>query len=100
MMKFEAAEPMRSVKLRQALSIIGIEERDLIDIEQTHGKLQSLGEKQKAFIEKQIKDFLAAYGRRGRNLPDCPMRTEYILSRLSDRPNYYLWRNGNVKLKI
>jgi len=100
MMKFQGTEPMRSVKLRQALSIIGIEERDLIDIEQTHGKLQSLNEKQKAFIEKQLKDFLAAYGRRGRNLPDCLARTEYILSRLSDRPNYYLWRNGNIRLKI
>ncbi len=100
MMKFEGSEHLRCVKLRQALSAIGIEQVDLVDIERTHNKLQSLNEKQKAFIEKQIKDFLAAYGRRARNLSDSLTRTEFVLSRLSDRPVYYLWRNPNVKLKI
>lgn len=93
MMKFEAAEPMRSVKLKQALSVVGIEERDFVDIERTDGKLQNLKPKCKAFIEKEIKDFLQAYGRRGRGMADCAMRTEFILSKLSDRPVYYIWRN-------
>jgi hypothetical protein len=107
MMKFEGTEPSRCVKLRAALSAVGIELTDLVDIERTHSKLQGLnvpgtpnGEKAKSFIEKQIKDFLAAYGRRARNLPDCITRTEFILSRLSDRPVYYLWRNPDIKLKI
>jgi hypothetical protein len=100
MRKFEGNEPVRSVKFRQALSAIGIEQTDLIDIERTHSRLQSLNEKAKSFIEKQIKDFLAAYGRRARNLPDCLKRTEFFISRLSDRPVYYLWRNADVKLKI
>jgi hypothetical protein len=100
MMKFEAAESMRSVKLRQAMSVVGIEERDFVDIERTDGKLQNLRSKGKAFIEKEIAAFLAAYGRRGRNLPDCAARTEFILSKLSDRPVYYLWRNARIKLKI
>ena len=71
-----------------------------IDIERTHNKLQGLNEKAKSFIEKQITDFLAAYGRRARNLPACLKRTELLISRLSDRPVYYLWRNADVKLKI
>jgi hypothetical protein len=100
MMKFEAAEPMRCVKMREALSIVGIEDKDLIDIERTHGKLQLLKPKGKAFIEKEIAAFLAAYGRRSRNLPDSAVRTESILSKLSDRPVYYLWRNAGIKLKI
>ena len=100
MMKFEAGEPMRSVKLKQALSVVGIEEQDFVDIERTDGKLQNLKSKGKAFIEKEIAAFLAAYGRRGRNLPDCAARTEFILSKLSDRPVYYLWRNAEIKLKI
>jgi len=100
MLKFDAAEPMRSVKLKQALSVVGIEERDFVDIELTHGKLQALKPKGKEFIEKEIVSFLAAYGRRGRSLPDCEDRTEFILGKLADRPMYYLWRNADVKLKI
>ena len=100
MMKFEAAEQMRNVKLKQALSVVGIEERDFIDIERVHSKLQDLKPKGKAFIEKEIAAFLAAYGKKGRNLPDGQMRTEFVLSKLSDRPVYYLWRNADVKLKV
>jgi len=100
MMKFEGTEPTRSVKLRQALSVIGIETCDLVDIEATHNKLQSLGPKAKSFIDKQITDFLTAYGRSSRNLPDCLKRTELFISRLSDRPVYYLWRNANCDLKV
>jgi len=100
MMKFEGTEFVRSVKLRQALSVIGIESTDLVDIEKTHNKLQNLGEKTKSFIEKQITDFLAAYGRRARIMPHCPKRTEFLISRLSDRPIYYLWRNPCCDLKL
>jgi hypothetical protein len=100
MMKFEGPESSRCVKLRAALSAIGIEQIDLVDIEMTHSKLQSLDGKQKTFIEKQIIDFLAAYGRRAKIMPDCIARTEFVISRLTDRPVYYLWRNASVKLKI
>ena len=100
MMKFQGTEPARSVRLRNALSAVGVEQADLVDIERTHNKLQGLNEKAKSFIEKQITDFLAAYGRRARNLPACLKRTELLISRLSDRPVYYLWRNADVKLKI
>ncbi|MBU2596758.1 MAG: hypothetical protein KJ757_04265, partial [Planctomycetes bacterium] len=73
---------------------------DLVDIERTHSILQSLNEKQKAFIEKQIMYFLSAYGRRAKTLPDSFQRTEFFISRLSDRPVYYLWRNADCDLKI
>jgi hypothetical protein len=100
MMKFAGAEHSRSVKLRQALSAVGIEESDLVDIERTYDKLQSLKGKAKTFIEKQFADFLAAYGRRARNLTEGITRTEFILSKLSDRPLYYLWRNAKIPLSV
>lgn len=100
MMKFEGPRQTKNVKLLQALSVIGIEESDLVDIEKTHSRMTNLNGKVKSFIEKQVKDFLAAYGRRARNLPSGLARTEYIISKLSDRPIYYLWRNANVALKI
>ena len=100
MMKFEAPEPLRSVKLQAALSTIGIEQTDLVDIEKTHNKLQSLNRKAKCFIEKQITDFLAAYGKTARFMRDGLTRTEFFISRLSERPVYYLWRNTGCDLKI
>jgi hypothetical protein len=100
MMKFEAAESMRIAKMKQALSVVGVEEQDFVDIERVDARLQKLKPKGKAFIEKEIAVFLAAYGRRGRNLPECAARTEFILGKLSDRPVYYLWRNAEIKLKI
>jgi hypothetical protein len=100
MMKFEAAQSSRCVQLCQALSAVGIEQSDLVDIERTHSILQGLNDKAKCFIEKQITDFLTAYGRRAKLMPDCLRRTEFFISRLSDRPVYYLWRNAKLNLKV
>jgi hypothetical protein len=100
MMKFEGPEPLRCVKLQAALSTIGIEQTDLVDIEKTHNKLQSLNRKTKSFIEKQIIEFLTVYGRRARFMHNSLERTELFISRLSDRPVYYLWRNTACDLKI
>jgi len=100
MMKYEGSEPLRSVKLREALSVVGIDEDCLVDIELVHNKLQKLNARAKNFIENQIVNFLTTYGRRVRSLPDSTKRTEYIISRLSDRPVYYLWRNASVKFNI
>ncbi|PKL48749.1 MAG: hypothetical protein CVV39_03920 [Planctomycetes bacterium HGW-Planctomycetes-1] len=100
MMRYEAPQSPRCIQLAQALSAVGIEQSDLADIERTHNILHSLGGKQKAFIEKQITNFLTVYGRRVKNLPDSLKRTEFFISRLSDRPVYYLWRNADVELKI
>ena len=79
---------------------MGIEESCLVDIEGTHRRLENLNDKAKGFIEKQIVGFLGAYGRRARNLPSCLKRTEFFISRLSDRPVYYLWRNAKVDLRL
>ncbi|MFA5291613.1 MAG: hypothetical protein WC496_01115 [Phycisphaerae bacterium] len=100
MVKFQAAVSPRCVKLRQALSAVGVEESDLVDIERTQYLLRSLDTKAKRFIEKQITDFLTAYGRRAKTLPDSLQRTEFFISRLSARPVYYLWRNADCDLKI
>jgi hypothetical protein len=100
MMRYEAPQSARCIQLAQALSAVGIEQSDLVDMERTHNILHSLGGKQKMFIEKQITYFLTAYGRRIKNLPDSIRRTEFFISRLSDRPVYYLWRNAALSLKV
>jgi hypothetical protein len=100
MMKYEAPESSNCAKLRQALSIIGVEEADMVDIELVHSKLERLGVKAKEFIENQIVSFLSKFGRRIKNLPANIKRTEYLIGKLSDRPVYYLWRNAAIKLNI
>jgi len=100
MMKFKANEPLRSVKLKEALSAVGIEPIDLVDAERTQHKLENLNQKAKDFIEKQITNFLTAYGRRLKNTPNNLKRTQFVISRLSERPVYYLWRNAACDLKI
>lgn len=100
MMKFQAPELFRNVKLRQALSAVGIEETDLVDVELAQSKIQNLNPKAKYFIEKQIMEFLTVYGKGARFIKDSLVRTEFFISRLSDRPVYYLWRNPACELKL
>ncbi|MBN1787015.1 MAG: hypothetical protein JW806_01320 [Sedimentisphaerales bacterium] len=100
MTKFEGPIHPGNVKMLQALSVIGIEEDDLIDIEKTHSRINSVKGKVKDFIEKQIQEFFTVYGKRARTLPNGLTRTEYLISRLTDRPVYYLWRNAEINLKI
>jgi hypothetical protein len=83
--------------LTEALSRVGIETKHLIDANQVQRKLDELPSPQAEFIECQIKRFLQSYGRR-RNMPAGLERTRFILSRLTERPVYYIWFNPNLML--
>ena len=84
--------PERFAQLTEALSMIGIEEKDLIDPQKVQRKLTRLTHTETGFIECEIKRFLKGYGSR-RNMPPGLERTRYILSRLTARPVYYIWFN-------
>ena len=100
MMKFEAKPTGRCVKMAEVLGVLGIEGNDLVDTERVNAMIESLSGRQRAFLERNIGNFLAAYGRKGRKIRHCIERTEMILNKLSERPVYYLWRNGQCRLKI
>ena len=100
MMAFAGTLPARVVKLKQALEVVGITEDDYVDIELVDKKLSALTGREGDFIEAKIKQLLGAYGRRGRNMPPGMARTEMIVSKLGDRPVYYLWRNTKMKMRI
>ncbi len=100
MMKFDAPESAASVKLRQALSLAGIEGKDFVDVELIEEKLAQAGTRVGEFIEKHIADFMAGYGRRARAVTAGPQRTAMMIEKLGNRPVYYLWRNPNVKFII
>jgi len=95
MKAFTAKLPVRCVQLIEAFSTIGIEKKELIDAKQVQRKLNQLPAPDAEFIELQIKCFLQSYGKR-RNMPVGLERTRYILSKLTERPVYYIWFNPRL----
>ncbi len=92
-MKALTAEmPVRCVQFIEAFSMVGIEDPDLIDAEKVQQKLALLSGAKAEFIECEIKRFFQSYGSR-RDMQIGLERTRYILSKLTDRPAYYIWFN-------
>jgi len=96
--------PARCVRLIEAFSMVGIEDPDLIDAKKVQRKLAQLPSLQSEFIEREIECFLQSYGGHrnnpasgGRDQARCCWaaleRIRYILSKLTDRPVYYIWFN-------
>ncbi len=89
--------PVRCIQLIEAMSLVGIEQKELIDENRVHRKLEQLRWPKADFIEKQTKLFLQSYGSR-RNMQASLERTRFILSKLTERPVYYIWFNPNLLL--
>ena len=95
-MKAYKAQPSAAcVQFIEALSIIGVEQDKLIDAEQVQQKLERLGDRKARFVEYQIRHFLKSHGRR-RDMPPGLERTQYILTKLTARPVYYIWFNPKL----
>jgi len=96
MTAYTAPTPARCMQLAEALSMVGIEQKDLINAKKVQRKLDALSGEQAEFIEQQIRRFLQSYGR-SRDMPASLARTRYILSKLTYRPVYYIWFNPHVR---
>jgi hypothetical protein len=55
-------------------------------------KINGLKQDKAEFIRLQIKNFLQSYGKR-RNMSPGAERTRFVLSKLTERPVYYIWFN-------
>lgn len=80
------------LRMTEALSLTGIEGDTLINSQAAQACINSLSDGQQMFLEREIKHFLQAYGRRA-NMPPGIERTKYILTKLTARPVYYIWIN-------
>lgn len=89
---FAPRVPVEHVALVEALSVVGIEEAELIDPESVQQKLDRLAQSADDFIEVRMRQFLKSHGSR-RTMPGGLERTRYILGKLTHRPAYYLWIN-------
>jgi len=109
-------------RLIEAFSAVGIDEQDLIDPTIVQQKLEAIFTAEHAenaekkivknnlrglcglggkhtFIEREMTRFLQSYGQRRLMQPGI-VRTRFILSKLTDRPVYYIWKNQNLELII
>jgi hypothetical protein len=102
MTRFDAPPSAGCARLIEALSAVGVDERDLIDPRTVQQKLNTMLDVRSSmldFIECEMTRFLQSYGQR-RLMPPGIERTKFILSKLTDRPVYYLWRNPNLELRV
>ena len=95
MTAYPAKQPVRTVQLIEAFSLLGIEAEQLIEPQKVQHKLDGLSLTETEFIERAIKRFLKSHGRRRDMLPGLE-RTRYILTRLTARPIYYIWFNAEL----
>jgi hypothetical protein len=94
MKAFTGKVPARCIQLIEALSMVGIEQHELIDPQIVQRKIAHLSICQTEFIEFEIKRFLQSYGKRSAlSGSSGPEQTRYILSKLTARPIYYIWFN-------
>jgi len=92
MIAYRSQVPVRSVRLIEALSSVGIEQEQLSDPSEVQRTIDQLSTSNGHFIELEIRRFLQSYNR-CRDMPPGPERTRYVLSKLSTRPSYYIWLN-------
>jgi hypothetical protein len=97
MRAYTAKMPARCVQLIEAFSAIGIEKQELINPQRVHQKLEESGATESQFVELQIESFLQSYGKR-RNMSPGLERTRFVLSKLTERPVYYIWFNPELNL--
>jgi hypothetical protein len=102
MTRFDAPPAAGCVRLIEAFGAVGVDERDLIDPQLVQQRLDAMLDARSSmldFIEREMTRFLQGFGQR-RLMPPGIECTRFILSKLTDRPVYYLWRNPDVELRI
>jgi len=99
MQGYTAAAPPRNERLIEALGSVGIEGSSLISPRKVQDRIDMLDAEAGTFIEQEISLFLQSFGKR-RDMRPGPARTEYILTKLTDRPAYYIWFNPAMELRI
>ena len=98
MQAYTAKTPVRSARLIEALSSVGIEGRCLINPRIVQDRIGRLDKGSGQFIEREISLFLQSYGSR-RTMSPGLNRTRYVLTKLTDRPAYYIWFNPDMELR-
>jgi hypothetical protein len=95
MTAYTSSQKTSSIRLKEALNIIGIDESLFIDPLTVHQKIEFLTLKKRNFIEREFHIFLKSFGNK-RYTSHSIEQTRFILSRLTERPVYYIWFNQSL----
>ncbi len=87
------------VALIEALSVIGIDEHELIDPEAVQKRLDALPKPTAEFTETRVQQFLKSHGSR-RTMPPGIERTRYVLGKLTERPAYHIWFHPTLEVTL
>ncbi len=98
MTRYEGPQSKRHARLIEAFSSIGIEQNELLEPQTVHDRLCKLRLPEAAFIEREILIFIESYPR-WRKAPPSLGRTNFILTKLTTCPLYYIWFNNKVPLR-
>ncbi len=97
--------PFAHVQLIEALSAVGIEVEAndcsplLIDPKGLQKRIDALRWPSADFLEQRVQLFLKSHGTR-RTMPPGLDRTRYILTRLTNRPRYYIWFHPHLEVTL
>ncbi len=95
MTAYQAPSKTSTTRIEEAFNKIGIKESSLIDPVQVHCDIKHLTKKNRQFIEREISIFLKSFGNK-RYTGHSPERTRFVLTRLTERPVYYIWFNKSL----
>ena len=98
MTAYSAGQSVRCKRLTEALSVAGVDEDMLVDSSLVHERFCALNEGQGRFIDSEIKRFLQSYAKR-KDMAHSVERTAYLVSRLTQRPVYYIWRRAKPAVR-
>ena len=86
-----APEPdPKAERLRAAFEAAGLQEMMTQPPQRVHASIEQLDTPLRRFVMEEIHRFCQKFTNR-RNRPHSPDRTEFILSKLTEQPMYYLW---------
>ncbi|MDI6450139.1 ParB/RepB/Spo0J family partition protein [Anaerobaca lacustris] len=103
MQPFTPRASVEHATLLEALSAVGIDARANgdsplpIDPQALQQRIDTLPSVEAAFLERAIQGVLKSHGTR-RTMPSGLERTRYLLTRLTQRPMYYLWRHPTLEV--
>ncbi len=95
MKAYKAPEKTANIRLKEALSAVGIEQEFWIDPVTVQERIERLPHKLAKFIEAEFRLFLQSYADRRYSRPSLK-RTTFVLNKLTDRAVYYIWFNPKL----
>lgn len=99
MASYSSGQSRRCVQMKEALSAVGIRDEELIDADAVNKKINKLTGSKREFIENQIYQFIERYGKKELSAGGIE-RIRLIVSKLTERANYYIWFNPKIKQLI